>query len=1146
MKLKPILFAIYFFIFAFVYAQETDKVRRTLLYEAETFQFQANWTHSKPTGNQGSLLSNRSKYSPCTVISIPEAGKYYVWVSAFDHDENSPKSRRLKVKINDTILDGTAGMHGKAGFEWELVGSITTHRGNNILTLIADNPSSSATRCDAVILTKFESFNPVGKFMTGTERTSIRQNPRIVDVVSDNEFSTPTKYSDIEKSNVVTLENSKVIISFTEKKLPNVESAYVRSTQFKNDSKVFVFNEEQLFISYKQKVKAYDTTYFLSWDSSESNPKIKIANKLYDINVTPFYPYSVGKNTLLYAVKAEKKSDNSVLLTYQDGTIARITLQENSAILKYEIESIAKNEGFYSIGFLGFNSALKTNFEAAEIPPLLTMNRLMNMPKMIPISLTSQPLALLETKINDVSYTNALVADPAELPFEEWSRMYNSKYGFSTSSPNCAVQPAIFTPIIGGRNSLKKSGETLKASFYVVGTLGDWTSMYEEINEKLFNASELREPYTASLAQAADNIATLLKDENFGAWSSHLKGRWNVEGEYMATQSSPLAELSIAVLSDDEDYYKNISLPTLQFCLSRKYFHFIPKVGEDHSVDANATHLEVPSTAWGADFFLSADKLSGGGNTWVKTFLENPYPRIRYSQLPDWTVLFGLYLVEPNPELLEKIKKSCDDWLKQKFHPPLISEYTYREFVNVTYYPYWWYLVDLYEVTQDEKYLNYAKQGAFHTLSALWNYPIAPKGNVQINKGNIAEGVHTVWWKGDKRYRMGYFETRDKVAKLAPNAGYKEEDFKYLYPIKEKTVPAMLVSRVGLGIEQPSTYLSSRLNYRNILMPSWAPEMLKVYQYTKTDILNKFSRHTIIGRYANFLGYYIRNYTDVMHDPQYPYKGPDITTFYYHHAPCHFAQTYDYLMAQLEERTQNKIKFPFLRQQGYVWFTDRIFGLCGKVFDDKNVRPILNLGAISADTPKVSVMTARAADGIWAMLMNDSATDIKTKLSFDASKKLLNGVELSKESAFYDNKGVKLYNKKINPDTQISIPALGLIAVKIPAAKFDVDFSQPPLPAESQIHDRNLHNAVWKELHAYRIRGPFGKDALYVILPTANLIRAKVTLLINGKESIVCDKFPYEFSVYPVAQDFDLSFKVKVEEESKPAFESKTYLIKSK
>ncbi|MFR6034269.1 MAG: hypothetical protein ACLUKN_14510 [Bacilli bacterium] len=55
--------------------------------------------------------------------------------------------------------------------------------------------------------------------------------------------------------------------------------------------------------------------------------------------------------------------------------------------------------------------------------------------------------------------------------------------------------------------------------------------------------------------------------------------------------------------------------------------------------------------------------------------------------------------------------------------------------------------------------------------------------------------------------------------------------------------------------------------------------------------------------------------------------------FYYHHAPCHFAQTADYLFTQIEVATSDNITFPYVRQQGmYGLRTGYLENLAEKFF----------------------------------------------------------------------------------------------------------------------------------------------------------------------------------------------------------------------
>jgi len=453
-------------------------------------------------------------------------------------------------------------------------------------------------------------------------------------------------------------------------------------------------------------------------------------------------------------------------------------------------------------------------------------------------------------------------------------------------------------------------------------------------------------------------------------------------------------------------------------------------------------------------------------------------------------------------------------------------------------------LPEMYKITGDKKYLDYAENGAFFTLSSLWNFPTPPAGDVIINNGNFSNGIGHIWWRGREHYREGA-EASMLAAKTLRDA--KVADCKYPFFIPEKKVDAGMVSRIGVGIEQHSTYIGG---CSNIVMPSWAAEMLKVYQYDKRDILMKFSRHSIIGRYANFFGYYICGFTDAMQDKNYPYRGPDISSFYYHHAPCHFAQTADYLFTQIEVASDGNIEFPYVRQQGYVWFTDRIFGKSGgKVFDDNDCRPLLDKAAIRPDSTKVSTLLARSKNFIWAILYNDSAKELTSNITFDSLSNTLKNAKQDEPIESYDGKGKKLANTySFFGDKKITIPAMSIVALKIPAKEYkDPSANLGVLGADAHFKIANTA-ANWGEFHAFRIRGPFGKDSIYTVFTNGfERPEAKIVLNIEDEEnptSITRDYYPYEISVYPISPKKDVVFTVSIFEGGKQIYKTDKITLK--
>ena len=266
------------------------------------------------------------------------------------------------------------------------------------------------------------------------------------------------------------------------------------------------------------------------------------------------------------------------------------------------------------------------------------------------------------------------MADPKLLPADEWSKKNSSLYGFSLSSPGGAVQSAVFYPMLCGRNSAKKAGETLKGSWYIICAEGSWTDALNLINTKIFSAGNIfRRAHGHSLSDTILNIADYLKNPEASGWSADLKGRLNIEAPHCATQASPLAELELALLTGDEAAYEKFSLPTIEFTLSRKSAHFSDEPKPNMYSGAPHT-MTIPSTIWYEDYYYSLNRLLDGNNPWLKSLGTLPKRAAPYSSLALWTVLFGKWLAEPSDELLQEVKTECDKWLAENFKDGLSEE----------------------------------------------------------------------------------------------------------------------------------------------------------------------------------------------------------------------------------------------------------------------------------------------------------------------------------------------------------------------------------------------------------------------------------------------------------------------------------------
>ena len=1099
------------------------------IFEVEKFQFKSFWNPTRMGGHSILQVASPS-FEPCSVYEIDSPGRYAVWCSAYDNIDIAPGSRTFKVLINGEEMPDECGNHGElTGLYWQKAGEVDLPKGEMLLGL---RTKRKGARADAVYLTKDLSFDPNGYFDSGVNRRPYRRDPKHVESYSPTNLSPLPKLSAVEDARRVWVENDKLKISYVQKKDASGATFYVRSVELKKadgNIKLPEFSDEILFLTKVGNVRFYPINYYCSWLTDAPGPQIKVGGKTYEIVERATNPFSVGENKIMRVVGVEKKSPRSLSLKFENGAEGELNLSEKGFEASLKVSATMPEDGRYSFGLSAFNRVPKNTFRAVCMPPSYQLKRITDRPKLVCSSMLSQPYCAMENRgPRSRSYTNAVVANPDMFPEDKWSNGFNSPCGFAVVGASGEPQASMFSPVLGSDASKKKAGDKLSAEFILVSMEGICSDMVDYINNNIYASSHLREPITVSLSSALENISEYLANRDASGWCSYLKGRYNIEGQDMATNASPLAELQNALLTDSEDYYKNIALPAFEFALSRQTYHFIPRPGKLHSEgNVFALKLMVPSPAWGADFYASENAMMGGGNPWVSEFYENRRYSF-YAPVPDWTIYFGRWLAEPeNGELLEKAKASADYWLKRvyasDFSEPDVS------FSYTRAYPYWYYLPDFYEATKDPKYLHYAVLGAYQTASSIWNYPIPKSKEMLIHKGGLVEGIDSLWYKGNSEYRLGYFETRELVAERA--AKIRKDYHKYLYPAEEHKVDSWQVSRIGVGIEAPHT-LRASCHYRNIIMPAWAPELLRVWKHSGRDLLMKFSRHAIIDRFANFYGYYVKDFTDIPLDPQYPYKGPDISSFYYHHAPCHFAYLYDYLMAQAESRAGENVKFPYVRTQGFVWFTNRIYGRVGKLFG-QDALPTLEKGAVETGTPKVSTLTFRGEDSVWILFLNDSSARIEFLPKYNASSRLLKGANLDAKAKIYaDDGSEKPVSAKSILEEKIKIPALGLVALKIPAEKKNIySRSQKPIGSPAHIAEREFFKSVGAdELHLFRIRSPFGKDSLYAVVVCDWQKKLKVKLTLGGK-TYEDTSFPYEFSIYPLSQEADINATITVEAE---------------
>ena len=1149
MTLSKITFVLVASLAAFCGVSRAYDLKNTYYVEAEHFQFYGTWEGSGVM-RQSVLFAMSAGCEASTVMRIREAGKHFVWARSMDYVKNQG-IRRFTMGVNfDMEALGEGGKHGKGdGLYWEKLGAADFNKGDNFITL---KSTTAFPRVDAILITKDETFDPNVALQEASIRRATRFTPYLHYFEPKSDSFLPDMLSAKADSSTkpVKISNPALSVEFIPYKTSDGKRAFVRKVSYGDAQFSRKYFDECLSVSYSPDVEAIDVRYEIKWKPSRGTLLVNVGSDTFETPASSENRFAAGKNTFMRPVSVEKLSPRSVKLLYEDGSEAVYTLDKQKPWAKFDVSVPVKDDGMYSVALFSGSATKREDLLFTLMPPSYQGVRTMKEAAVLGNRIMSQPISLIETKLGEnSSLTSGVVADPTSFGVHEWSvNTGGSVCGFSLVSPRGLVQPSICSPVLGGRDSAFKAGDKIKRSWYVLDMRGDWTEALSEINSSLYGASYLREPQEASLSDAAANMIEYLKSEEISGFSQRHKGRWNIEHINSVTVSAPLAELSAALLSDDEEYYSRIALPTIEFTLSRAEPHFSVQLwSQVKNGDSPWIKLGILSPSyWSADYFAGLNNLLGFSNPFFKTLYKTEKGGMRCGSNLPWTVDLGVAIADPQEsKRMESVVKGARKWINTAFFNRYYGEPPAMGFVNYGFYPYWWYLVDLYEITRDETFLNYARLGSYYTLSCLWNWPMTVMGDFVANKGGVVEGDYHPMWRGDKLSRLGEPEcTKKKEEFFKAHPEVNKRDWRNTWFIDEKIVDGRKIARTGLGIEQRWTYVLGIKNCRNIMMPSWAPEMLRVWRYSGDDIVMKFSRHSLVGRYANYPGYYICDYTDVMHSADYPYKGPDVTSLYHHHAPCAFAHTVDYLMAQIEERSSGKINFPYVRQQGYVWFTNRIFGRPGEVFGDKNCRPLISKGAAELGTPKISALYARGKDFIWAIFLNDTGSEITADLKLNPGDKIFKSALKDSKMKLFSAEGRELAEYSFPEAKGVKIPALGLVAIKVMAEEKTVFPELKPLESQAHIEKKKIAEG-WGDMHAFRIRSPFGKDSLYVALTAPFDKKGNVSITVRQGEKTVskkCDIFPYEFSVYPLDMNSPASFKLTMESGGKK-YESEEFSL---
>lgn len=1106
LKISFLILLTCFFAAVNTYGQE----QKNYLIEAEDFQFPGGWVFGKEAGTnvsgKGALIGSAAAEPTSdafTVLKMANKGSYFVWTKSRDYAENKPGTRKYLLICNDEPMTTESGAHLKEGYYWEKVGKMTLNAGENVLRL--KNTKLSFARCDAIFFTTDETFDPNQKEKS---LTSYYFKPaQIVESSSQVDIAAPIRFTKKEKVLAI-LANDKLKLTIHEVFDAKTNKKHiVTASEVFQDKRWISLNqnaeENRIFLLKAKKTKIEFGPFNASWKNATSISTFSSNGKSYQVmdQNGAKNPYFSGDLLLCKPSSITQLSKEEVQITYltEEGTEVKglWKLKPEAANYELSLTYVAKEEGFYSFVVSAFQSVAASSVKNVQLPPMFNYTRIPQEPLLVPSAMTPQPLAIVEVAnmSKPLSFFVSGVAD--EFPLD-WAKDVSSRMGFSLKNELNEVQPVAFAPVLGLSDSKLLKGATLKRKFSIGAVAGNWNDALTYVSTHIYKVKDYRLQDSTSLTNAAFNIIDLIKNEDAAGWNPKLKGFYDIEADPKiaptVAQSSPLAVISASVITKDEDLYLTRALPTIEYTLSRSAFRWATGVGAPYNPTKQSLELNpYKNVQFNTAYFESLNQLLGQKNPWLlKVAMPNQLPRklSGYSvNIPAWTQELAAYRLTKDKKWLNEAVSNAKDFIQNDVYGTKSNLLTAQPFYNTSFYPYWWDLMDLYDVTKDATFMKAAEYASYFTIAGIRSYPMVQDKPQLIHEGNQYEGNTNLWWKNGDKFRLGFPRSAGDV--------------------KEKEVPQSLISPVGLGLEQPSTFFLPNKNVRHIFMSTWAPHLLRMFEHNKRDIFEIYARNSIIGRFSGYPGYYATGYTDLTYRAEYPYKGPDINSIYYHHISPHLAFTLDFLVTEAVQRSQKQINFPWGKQEGFVWFNNRIYGGGkGTIYDDTDVSIWLKRGLVNIDIPQINYLTAKSKDRFWLILLNESSK----AQQFD--------VKLNVDEIGIKNTGIKRYQSQ-NPEAaadlssenkmNATVAGKGLIAYSFPLKTSAAE--KELLPVKEGMQEINL-GAPWGTLYAFRIRSPFGWDSIYTYLSTSPLTGAEAELIVNDDAStaIKCKTYPYEWS----------------------------------
>ena len=846
--------------------------------------------------------------------------------------------------------------------------------------------------------------------------------------------------------------------------------------------------------------------------------------------------WEAGENHIFTVKTVTQVSEQQIALEFYPSEIGILKaiweLKPGNKTAKVTLDFTPKESAQYSLGYFIPNSLPKEEADALLMPMLIQQKRF---PKINYTQLQGSaptPVSIMQTTSDKNVISWGVSGEPTEVPYE-FPVPIKSHYGLHIKNDAGKVQPSIFGPVLGTEKAKFTAGETVSFSFRVFAQNNDWYHTYRDIADTVFGLYDYRENGIVSMTASVYNMIDLYMDDDYGGWWDKAKANYQIESKNGSTQSSPLTTVSLYKLTGNDNLYHKRTLPSLEYILSRDNPHFSPFPKSTGGYNRGAMKGPVDifgTTVYGGIWEMMNYRtpifkdisLPNGKMNLTKTqqsFIPHVQP------FDEW---LGAYLMTKDKKHLEKSIELADSYIESYINREQEKNIPLREFFLMAYTPDWEGLLRLFEITGKRRFLEAAEKGARLTMTGMWTQPMPKNEPITIHKNNVVHGDKMDRWlhKGEEEFRLGYPRNEGDVV--------------------EKEVPAWLVSNVGLGFEQPTTYTYKDNGGRMILQSNWTGGFLRLAHYTGDKNFEMYARNAAIGRSGNYAGYYYTTFSDLQQNPRYPYEGPDVGFVYYHHLPVHLSWTIDYLVSEALLASNGAIKFPGLRQFGYAYFDNMVYGhKPGKIFGQDEVWLWFDKNLIDIDNSQINYLTAHTNDKFYLILMNESKSNQQADIKFNLAN-ITNSPKrqpilkelCSKKNLQLDDEGIA-----------VNLKPRGLQVLELGNLNIDVkthrEYEKPKNKNANHTVEIDSEDGTKIKATSIQILEDAWSAYVYSTADYGELNKIVIHWRTNKNSGVLVDTdYPYEFSIPLTKAEDKFTFTVEIEKSNASRLKTDEAFIK--